>query len=99
VGALDEDQAGSVRALCAVDPGSAEFQVGRMALDAICSAVPTEMITALATNDSSQEAWKSIKTMRVGDNCIKTVSAQKLQREYEVLDFHNGEGVEDLSCG
>jgi hypothetical protein len=37
----------------AVDPDSVEFQVDRMALDAICSAVPPEMITMLATKDSA----------------------------------------------
>jgi hypothetical protein len=31
----------------AVDPGDAEFQVDRMALDAICSTVPLEMVTTL----------------------------------------------------
>jgi hypothetical protein len=35
--------------------------------------------------------------MRVGDDCIRTVSAQKLRCEYEVLDFHDGKGVEDFA--
>jgi hypothetical protein len=80
-----------------VDPGDADFQVDRMALDAICSAVPSEMITALATKDSALEAWESIKVMRIGDDRIRKASAQKVRREYEVLDFHDGEGVEDFA--
>jgi hypothetical protein len=40
----------------AVDPGGAEFQVDRMALDAICSMVPPKMITVLATKDTTLEA-------------------------------------------
>jgi hypothetical protein len=31
----------------AVDPGDVDFQVDRMALDAICSAVPLELISTL----------------------------------------------------
>jgi hypothetical protein len=81
----------------AIDPGSVEFQVDRMALDVICSAVPPEMITALAMKDSAQEAWESIKVMRIGDDRIRMVSAQKVQREDEVLEFHNREGVEDFA--
>jgi hypothetical protein len=64
----------------AVDPGGADFQVDRMALDAICSVVPPEMITALATKETTSEAWESIRTMRVGDDRIRKVSAQKVRR-------------------
>jgi hypothetical protein len=39
-----------------VDPSDGEFQVDRMALDVICSTVPTEMITTLATKDSAMES-------------------------------------------
>jgi hypothetical protein len=38
-----------------------DFQVDRMALDAICSAVTPEMISTLATKPSAKEAWKSIR--------------------------------------
>jgi hypothetical protein len=55
-----------------------------MTLDVICSVVLVEMITALATKDSTLEAWESI---------IRKASAQKVRREYKVLDFHDGEGV------
>jgi hypothetical protein len=81
----------------AVDPGSAKFRVDWMTLDAICSAVSAEMINALAMKDFAQEAWERIKMMRVGDDCIRAASEQKLRREYKVLDFCNGEGVEDFT--
>jgi hypothetical protein len=81
----------------AVDPGDADFQVDRMELDAICSAVPPEMITALATKDSALEARQSIKVMRIGNDRIRKASAQKVRREYEVLDFRDREGVEDFA--
>jgi hypothetical protein len=81
----------------AVDPGGADFQVDRMALDAICSVVPSEMITALATKETASEAWESIRTMRVGDDRIRKASAQKVRREYELFAFRDGEGVEDFA--
>jgi hypothetical protein len=59
----------------AIDPGDADFQVDLMALDAICSVVPPEMITVLATKDSALEAWESIKVMRIGDDHIRKASA------------------------
>jgi hypothetical protein len=54
----------------AVDPSDTKFQVDLMALDAICSAVLMEIITALATKDTAMEAWESIKTMRIGNDRI-----------------------------
>jgi hypothetical protein len=83
--------------MAVVDPGDAEFQVHRMALDAICSAVPVEMITALATKVSALEVWESIKMMQVNNDRIRTVSAQKLRREYDELNFRSDEGVDDFS--
>jgi hypothetical protein len=40
----------------AIDPGGVEFQLYRMALDVVCSAVLTKMVTTLATKDSAMEA-------------------------------------------
>jgi hypothetical protein len=81
----------------AVDPGGAEFQVDQMALDAICSTVPPEMVTALVTKETAMEAWESIKVMCVGDERIRKASAQKVWREYELLVLCDGEGVEDFT--
>lgn len=63
-----------------------------MALDAICSAVPVEMISTLATKETTKAAWDCIKTMRVGKP-----SAQKLRSEYEALAFRDGVSVEDFA--
>jgi hypothetical protein len=41
----------------AVDNGDTEFQVDRMVLDSICSAVPTDMIAMLAVKRTAKEAW------------------------------------------
>ena len=71
-----------------------ERHVDRMALDAICSAVPSEMISALTIKESAKEAWESIRVMRIGDDRIRKTSAQRLRRQYEELALRDGEGVE-----
>ncbi|WVZ49093.1 hypothetical protein U9M48_000474 [Paspalum notatum var. saurae] len=73
----------------AVDPDGPDVPMheDKMAHDAICSAVPV----------SARAAWESIKTMRIGDDRIKKASAQKAQREYELLAFRDGESVEDFA--
>ncbi|WVZ50904.1 hypothetical protein U9M48_002110 [Paspalum notatum var. saurae] len=81
----------------AIDPGDVELHVNRMALDAICSAVPPEMISSLATKPSAKDAWESLKTMRVGDDRIRKASTHKARREYELLAFRDGESVEDFA--
>jgi hypothetical protein len=81
----------------AIDPGDVERHVDRTALDAICSAVPPEMISAVATKPSAKAAWECVKTMRVGDERIRKTTAQKLRREYESLAFRDGEAIEDFA--
>jgi hypothetical protein len=81
----------------AIDPGDVERHVDRTALDAICSAVPPEMISAVATKPSAKAAWECVKTMCVGDERIRKTTAQKLRREYESLAFRDGEAVEDFA--
>jgi hypothetical protein len=55
----------------AIDPGDAEFRVDRMALDTICNTVPVEMLSTITTKDTAVEAWESIKTMCIGNECIR----------------------------
>jgi hypothetical protein len=49
-----------------------------MALDALSSAVPLEMVATVASKDSAKEAWDAIKTMRVEDNLVRVSTAQQL---------------------
>jgi hypothetical protein len=53
-------------------PNDVDFQVDRMALDAICSEVPPEMISSLVTKSSTKEAWECIKTMRIGGDQVRS---------------------------
>lgn len=83
----------------AVEPDGMEvvFHEDQMALDAICSAVPPEMIGTLATKASARAACDCIKTMRVGNDHIRKASAQKVRAEYEWLAFRADETVEDFA--
>nr|AAX95066.1 retrotransposon protein, putative, unclassified [Oryza sativa Japonica Group]ABA91624.1 retrotransposon protein, putative, unclassified [Oryza sativa Japonica Group] len=81
----------------AIDPGEVELHEDRMTLDAICSVVPAEMISTLATKETAKAAWDCIKTMRVVNDRIRKASAQKLRSEYEALAFRDGESVEDFA--
>ena len=62
----------------AIDPDGVtiEHQEDRMALDAICSVVPTEMISTLAVKESAKEAWESIRVMRIGEDRIRKTNVQ-----------------------
>ncbi|WVZ51167.1 hypothetical protein U9M48_002333 [Paspalum notatum var. saurae] len=83
----------------AIDPGgtTVERHEDRMALDAICSAVPPEMISTLAVKESAKDAWESIRVMRIGDDRVRKTSAQRVRRQYEELAFRDGEGIEDFA--
>jgi hypothetical protein len=45
----------------AIEPGGVSLRVDRMALNAIMSVVPPEMVASLAAKDSALEAWKAVK--------------------------------------
>jgi hypothetical protein len=49
-----------------------------MALDVLSSAVPPEMVAAVASKTSAKAAWDTIKTMRVGDERVRESTAQQL---------------------
>jgi hypothetical protein len=62
----------------AVDPGGGDDHENMMALDVLSSAVPLEMVAAVASKTSAKAAWDTIKTMRVGDERVRESTAQQL---------------------
>jgi hypothetical protein len=56
-------------------PDTAEYDDDRSALDAICSAVPEEMVPALATKDTAYDAWEAIKTFCISDDRVRRSTA------------------------
>jgi formylmethanofuran dehydrogenase subunit C len=67
----------------------------RRALSAILHAVSSEMKVGLAVKKSVKEVWDVVKLMRVGDERIKSVSLQRLLKEYKNVAF--GESVDDFA--
>lgn len=68
-----------------------------MALDALCSEVPPEMVPTITKQETAKEAWSAIATMQVGDDRVKKSTAQQLRRQFDNATFQEGETVEDYA--
>ncbi|XP_072151353.1 uncharacterized protein [Setaria viridis] len=68
-----------------------------MALDALCGAVPPEMVSTIGKKATAKEAWSTIATMRVGDDRVKKATVQHLRRKFDLATFEDGESVEDYA--
>jgi hypothetical protein len=73
------------------------FHEDRMALDAITSTVPEEMVASLAAKESVLEACNAIRDRRVGNDQVQKVEAQRLRRQFENIRFTDGECVDDFT--
>jgi hypothetical protein len=80
-----------------IEFGDGDYRDDHTALDAICSAVPSEMVTTLAVKETAAEAWEAIKTLRIGDERRRAVTAQTLRAEYENIKLGDGEAIEDFA--
>jgi hypothetical protein len=67
-----------------------------LALDALSSAVPPEMVSAVASRDSTKEAREAIRVMRVSDDRVRASTTQQLLRQLENAMFEE-ESIEDFS--
>jgi hypothetical protein len=68
-----------------------------MVLDALCGAVPPEMVPMIAKKETAKVAQDAIATMRVGDDRVKKATTQLLRRKFDLITFDNGETVEDYA--
>jgi hypothetical protein len=64
----------------AIDPGGVSFHEDRMALNAIMSAVPPEMVASLAAKESALAAWSAVRDQCVGNDQVQKTEAQCLLR-------------------
>lgn len=80
-----------------VEIGYDDYHDDCTALDAICSAVPPELVPTLATKPSAHEAWEAIKKMCIGDEHARKTTAKARRAEYEQIGFRDGESIEDFS--
>ncbi|CAO2174357.1 unnamed protein product [Urochloa humidicola] len=81
----------------AVEKASADRALDRRALSAILRGVPREMKGCLAIKVTAKEAWDSVKSMREGDDHVKACNVQRLMKEFETLQFGEGETVVDFA--
>jgi hypothetical protein len=80
-----------------VDKGGIDPQEDMMALDALVSALPPEMVVTVADKSSAKDAWQAIATMHVGDERTKKATMQHLRWQYEMATFTKGKSVEDFA--
>ncbi|KAL6639641.1 hypothetical protein ACP70R_023372 [Stipagrostis hirtigluma subsp. patula] len=80
----------------AVEKGGVERREDRLALAAILRAVPSEMKAGLAVKKSAREAWAAVKSMRVGDDRVKSANVERLLKAFENVAFRDGETVDEF---
>jgi hypothetical protein len=81
----------------AIEPGDVTLQEDRMALDAITSTVPQEMLASLVVKATAAEAWEAVRSLRIGSEAVRNVRAQPLRTEFESICFKEGETVDDFT--
>jgi hypothetical protein len=78
----------------AIEPGDVTLQEDRMALDAITSAVPQEMLASLAVKATVAEAWEAVRSLRIDSEAVWNARAQRLRMEFESIRFKEGGTVD-----
>lgn len=68
-----------------------------MALDALCGAVPPEMVPSIAKKEMARETWEAIAMMRIGNERVRKSTAEQLHRKFDLAAFENGESFEDYA--
>jgi len=53
-------------------------------------------VLQLGGKKTVKEAWEAVKTMKVGADRVKEINVQKLVKEFENVEFNDGESVEDF---
>jgi hypothetical protein len=81
----------------AIEPEDVTLQEDRMALDAITSAVPQEMLASLAVKVTAAEAWEAVRSLRIDSEAVRNVRAQRLRTEFESIRFKESESVDDFT--
>jgi hypothetical protein len=68
-----------------------------MALDAITSTVPQEMLASLAVKTTAAEAWEAVRSLQISSEAVRNARAQRLRTEFESIRFKEGEAVDDFT--
>jgi hypothetical protein len=81
----------------AIELGDVTLQEDWMALDAITSAVPQEMLASRAVKATVVEAWEAVRSLWIGSGAVRNARAQRLRTEFESIRFKEGETVDDFT--
>jgi hypothetical protein len=80
-----------------IDPGTTvKRSQDRQAMGALMRSVPKKMWGTLGAKRTVKEAWEAVMNMRIGADRVKEVNVQKLLKEFENIEFKDGESVEDF---
>jgi hypothetical protein len=77
--------------------GGADQQEEMVVLDALCGAVPPEMMLTIAKKVTTKEVWDAITTMRVSNDRMKKATMQQLLRKFNLATFDDDETIEDYA--
>jgi hypothetical protein len=81
----------------AVQYGDVDYYEDRRALDALITAVPSEMQFSLSKKRTANEAWDAVTVARIGSDRARKTTLQALCKEWENLAFKTGEDVDDFT--
>jgi hypothetical protein len=81
----------------AIDPGTlVKRSMDHQAMGALMRSVPKEMWGTLDAKKMVREVWEAVQTMQVGADRVKEVSVRKLLKEFENIEFMEGESMDDF---
>jgi hypothetical protein len=66
--------------------------------NALCSAIPPEMVAMITNNETVKEAWDAIATMRISNDRMKKATTQQLCRKYDLTAFKEGRPLRTMRC-
>jgi hypothetical protein len=81
----------------AIEPGYVTLQEDRMTLDVITSAVPQEMLASLAVKATAAEAGEAVMSLRIDNEAVRNMRAQRLTTEFKSIHFKEGEKLSIIS--
>ena len=65
-------------------------------MGSLMRSVPREMWGTLGAKRTVKETWETVQTIRVGADRVKEICVQTLLKEFENIEFKEGESVDDF---
>jgi phenylalanine-4-hydroxylase len=81
----------------AVRYGDVNYYEDQRALNALITAVPSEMQFSLSKKRTAKEAWDAIAVTRIDSARVRKTTLQALRKEWKNLTFKPGEDVDNFT--